>query len=56
MKSLESRSFHLLRWLKGSARDLRGTQAAHSKKKVQRKFWPRVRDHGAEERYLIIML
>ena len=31
-KSLESPSFHPFRWLKGSARDLHGTQAAHSKK------------------------
>ena len=33
MKSLVSPSFHLLRWLKGSACDLRGTQAAAQQKK-----------------------
>ena len=33
VEKLESPSFHLFRWLKGSACDLRGTQAAYSKKK-----------------------
>ena len=39
VEKLGSPSFHLFRWLKGSACDLRGTQAAYSKKKCKMGYW-----------------